>query len=81
MNEKKRYKVICSECNNVFWAGSSISMEFDENSGHGSCPACKTFLHLSLKTGLEGDEMISMKHDNYIQQLEANLSFLPAGNV
>lgn len=62
----KRYPVECSECGHEFYAAPSLSMHLGQNSGHGSCTKCKTFLHLEIDPS--GDEMTSMPHVQYIQK-------------
>jgi len=42
--------------------------QFGLNQGHGSCMDCKEFLHLEIKDGIDGDEMISMLWDDYLKK-------------
>ena len=56
---KPRYDVKCSECGHEFQAAPSLAMKFGENTGHGTCSKCKTFLRLTLDDNQE--RMLSEK--------------------
>lgn len=63
---RERYKAVCCECGNVFYACKSIAQELGVlDAGHGSCPNCKTFLN--LKFNEENKEMNTMKWKDYLK--------------
>ena len=43
-----RIQTKCSECSHPMTIGPSPSMQMGGNSGHATCPHCKTFLHVQL---------------------------------
>lgn len=49
-NFKKRYDWKCQKCGKELWFAPSFCMQMGINSGHGSCPDCKTFHHLEIDT-------------------------------
>lgn len=61
-----RLRTRCSECSKEFYIGASIAMLAGVNSGHGSCPACNTFLHFEA---LEGDVAWSENHSVWLSRL------------
>ena len=44
----ERIETKCSECGSRLIIGPSPSMQMGSNSGHATCPHCKTFLHVQL---------------------------------
>ena len=42
----KRYPAVCPQCGKTIWVALSCAMLSGMNLGHGSCPFCKSFLHL-----------------------------------
>lgn len=69
MKFKKRYPFKCPKCKKDLWAAPSIMMTgFGRNSGHGTCPDCKTFFHLEIKGSLKGKEMVSMKWNDFLKR-------------
>lgn len=46
--DRKRYPTACCKCGHEFQIGASIAMQLGMNSGHATCPKCKTFLHVEL---------------------------------
>lgn len=70
---KEKYNFICCNCGYKQWAKPSISMTaLGRNSGCGSCLECKKFLHLQIKGGLDGEEMVSILWDDFLK--------IPAGD-
>ncbi len=68
-NFKEKYDFTCCNCGYKQWAKPSIMMTgFGMNQGHGSCFKCKEFLHLEIKGGLDGDNMISILWDDYLKR-------------
>ena len=66
---KERYDFNCPKCPKQLWASPSIMMTgFGENSGHGTCPDCKTFFHLEIEGGLDGEKMISEVWDEWMKK-------------
>lgn len=61
---KEKYDFKCSECGKELWFKPSLAMQFNLNSGHCSCPDCKTFLHLFINENNEGmsEEWETSKH-------------------
>lgn len=55
----------CCQCNHPFQIRPSLSMQMGRNTGHASCPNCKTFLHVEI---LEGDEAWTEPWDQYVQR-------------
>ncbi len=60
-----RLRTQCSECKIEFYVGLSLAMQSGINSGHGSCPKCRTFLHIEI---LEGDSAWTEPFDNYLKR-------------
>ncbi len=66
---KHKYPFTCCVCGaKDLWAKPSMSMVFGRNSGHGTCPQCKTFLHLVIYPDLNGEYMVSKKWSDYIKE-------------
>lgn len=67
--EQKRYPCRCAVCSYEFHAAKSILMEdWGMNSGHGSCPGCKTFLHLEMSDS--GESMRSEKWEKWLARTQ-----------
>lgn len=65
-DNRERYKVVCSECENTFYACKSIAQECGMlNSGCGSCPKCKTFLNLTYDE--KSNEMKSVNWNDFLK--------------
>lgn len=62
--ERERLPVSCCVCGHEFSAAKSIAMETGLNHGHGACPACKAFLHLTMNE--DGVSMSSERWDDYL---------------
>lgn len=60
----RRYTFTCP-CGRVLAASPSISQEMGINSGQGSCPSCKAFLHLEITPDLHGCMMVAEPFDSY----------------
>ena len=58
-----RLRTRCGECQYEFYIGLSLAMQMGMNSGHCTCPQCKTFLHAEI---LEGDEAWTEKFDKHL---------------
>ena len=66
---KEKYDFICCNCGAKLWAIPSMMMtEFGINQGHGSCKDCKEFLHLKIEDGIDGEVMISVLWDDYLEE-------------
>ena len=66
MGEIDRYSCVCVQCGYEFEAARSLWMDMGLNSGHGSCPKCRTFLHLEIEGGLDGERMVSELWELYL---------------
>lgn len=65
---KKTYDFICVKCGYKQWAKPSMNMtEFGINSGCGNCLECKEFLHLEIKDGINGENMISILWNDFLR--------------
>lgn len=68
-NFKKIYDFKCCKCEKELWAKPSMMMTgFGMNQGHGSCPDCKTFFHLEIDGGLDGENMICIEWDEFLKK-------------
>ncbi len=68
-NFKKRYNFKCCNCGFEQSASPSIMMTgFGMNQGHGSCRECKSFLHLEIEGGLDGDKMVSEDWNSFLKK-------------
>lgn len=56
----------CCKCDHPMTIGRSLSMQMGMNSGHVTCPQCKTFLHVEE---LEGDEAWTEEWDSYMKRV------------
>lgn len=63
-----RLRTNCSECKREFYIGKSMAMQMGMNTGHCTCPSCKTFLHVEI---LEGDAAWTEPFDNYFKRTKA----------
>lgn len=62
---EKRYKAVCCVCDNVFYAGKSISQKLGIlDGGHGSCPKCGEFLNLTFD--YDKQEMETTKWSDWV---------------
>jgi hypothetical protein len=57
------FKTICCVCKRELTFRPSLAMQCGMNSGHLTCPGCKTFLHIEI---MEGDRANSEKWDDYL---------------
>ena len=62
-----RLRTRCQNCNHEFYIGKSLAMQCGINSGHCTCPNCKTFLHVEV---LEGDAAWTERHNDYVEKLK-----------
>jgi hypothetical protein len=60
-----RLRTRCAVCKHEFYIGASIAMRMGLNTGHCTCPSCKTFLHCEL---LEGDEAWTERHSDWLKR-------------
>lgn len=64
-----RLRTHCSVCQHEFYIGLSIAMQMGMNTGHCTCPRCKTFLHVEI---LEGDAAWTEAWDKYLKRTDVN---------
>lgn len=65
---KKRYDFTCPKCGMESWAAPSMMMtEFGNNSGHGGCLECETFLYLEIEGGLDGEKMLAVEWNKFLE--------------
>ena len=75
MKFEKSYPFKCPKCKLKLWAKPSIMMTgFGINSGHGTCPDCKTFFHLQIKGSIRGKEMESEIWDDWLKKHQGEIS-------
>ncbi len=68
---KERYDFECPSCKKELWAKPSMMMtQFGINSGHGTCLDCKTFFHLEIEGGIDGEKMIAEIWDVWLKKQE-----------
>ncbi len=68
---QERYAFACPKCEKQLWAAPSMLMEMGRNSGHGTCPRCKTFFHLEIVPDLYGDVMQAEDWKKYMKRQKA----------
>ena len=62
---KETYEMTCIGCGSEYGMRPGMAMIFGLNSGHGTCPQCKAFLHLCIDT--DADRCVSQKWDDYLR--------------
>jgi len=66
---KERYDFKCPKCKKELWAKPSMMMtQFGNNSGHGTCPDCKTFFHLEITPDIFGERMKAEIWDKWLNK-------------
>jgi len=60
-----RLRSACSQCHREFYIGKSLAMQMGMNSGHCTCPDCKTFLHVEI---LEGDAAWTEPYADFLKR-------------
>ena len=68
---KETYDFVCPGCKKQLWAAPSKFMQRGVNSGHGTCPRCKTFFHLEIVPDLDGEVMQAEDWQKYMKRQKA----------
>jgi uncharacterized Zn-finger protein len=62
---KERYNFNCPSCKKGLFAKPGMAMLSGLNSGHGTCPYCKTFFHLRIDENNE--RMIAQDWNKFME--------------